>query len=506
MDGDFFQLLRRVQKEERNKSSLARVDNDFYKKLYSYIRALERSVSSNPFDTRQSNLLSNAQRIATAICEQRESKISQAAINNIYRSFHLFKKDNPQFDLLDTTPLNLTPEEETLYFSLMDALKTHRYNISLDKFGEDKTNSGGHLGDEENYEDEDDSNQYGDEILESRVNPGVVSEEEFFGEADNSPKSALSNESEISAEPAVSSESEMSESSVSNGSDVMDGFSGEVISQEDNESDEVLDRLNQIKNATVIEDEVYEPIEKQINNQAKVVPKVPLENNLNIGDEKLEDESKDSASDSVDSPNKHSADSDYSAQDSVNSPSAQESIKPVSDSSKPRSKPMHDKPRRSSSTLDFDSIFANPDSQFADIDTMAHDYEADFANIESNSGFAQPNEADLMFSTKPRPKKESPIKAPKKDLDLGKVEPSQVGSDIDQNDSKPKADSSKSIKSIAKKEEIENTAVVILNDMESIVGVDEKVYGPFSANDVVILPNITAQILVDNNKAGLIDL
>ena len=76
MDGDFFQLLRRVQKEERNKSSLARVDNDFYKKLYSYIRALERSVSSNPFDTRQSNLLSNAQRIATAICEQRESKIS----------------------------------------------------------------------------------------------------------------------------------------------------------------------------------------------------------------------------------------------------------------------------------------------------------------------------------------------------------------------------------------------------------------------------------------------
>ena len=42
--------------------------------------------------------------------------------------------------------------------------------------------------------------------------------------------------------------------------------------------------------------------------------------------------------------------------------------------------------------------------------------------------------------------------------------------------------------------------------MESIVGVDEKVYGPFSANDVVILPNITAQILVDNNKAGLIDL
>ncbi len=480
MDGDFFKLLRKIQKEERNKSStLARVDNDFYKKLYSYIRALERSVSSNPFDTKQSILLNNAQRVATDICEVREKKISTAAINNIYRSFHLFKKENPQFDLLDTTPLNLTPEEETLYFSLMDALKTHRYNISLDKYGDDKTNSGGQLGD-----DEDGGDDYGDEILESRVNPGVVSEEEFFGEDNNSLQSD------------VSSQAATSKSDISNESNVIDGFSGESISQDDlsQESDEVLDRLNQIKNATVIEDEVYEPIEKQINNQAKVVPNVPMENNLNIGSEKSEDESNDSA------------------QESVNSPSPQESVNPVPQSSKPKpeiepkQEPMEDRPKRkSSSTLDFDSIFANPDSQFADIDNMGHDYEADFANIESNSGFAQPSEADLMFSTKPRPKKDAP-KTPQKDLDFGKVESSQSGSDIGQNDSEPKSDSSKSIKTLAKKEEIENTAVVILNDMESIVGVDEKVYGPFLAKDVVILPNITAQILIDNNKAGLIDL
>ena len=106
MQGDFFQVLRRVQKEERNKSSLARVENDFYKQLRDYIKDLERSVANDPFGNEQL-LLNNAQRIATEICELRESKITQAANNNIYRSFLLFRKDNPQFDLLDTTPLDI---------------------------------------------------------------------------------------------------------------------------------------------------------------------------------------------------------------------------------------------------------------------------------------------------------------------------------------------------------------------------------------------------------------
>ena len=92
MQGDFFQLLRRVQKEERNKSSLARVEDDFYKRLRDYIKDLERSVASDPFGNEQL-LLNNAQRIASAICERRESKITKAANNNIYRSFLLFKKE-----------------------------------------------------------------------------------------------------------------------------------------------------------------------------------------------------------------------------------------------------------------------------------------------------------------------------------------------------------------------------------------------------------------------------
>ena len=104
MQGDFFQVLRRVQREERSKSSLARVENDFYKQLRDYIKSLERSVANNPFGNEQL-VLNNAQRIATEICETRQSKITKAANNNIYRSFLLFKTDNPQFDLLDTTPL-----------------------------------------------------------------------------------------------------------------------------------------------------------------------------------------------------------------------------------------------------------------------------------------------------------------------------------------------------------------------------------------------------------------
>ncbi|MBO5841215.1 MAG: DNA replication complex GINS family protein, partial [Methanobrevibacter sp.] len=224
MQGDFFQVLRRVQKEERNKSSLARVDNDFYKHIRDYIRDLERSVASDPFGNEQL-LLNNAQRIATEICELRESKITQAANNNIYRSFLLFKKNNPQFDLLDTTPLNLTPEEETLYFSLMDALKNHRYRISLDEYTEESAI-------EVNYEEDEDFDEDYDE-----------DEESSFVE-----------------------DSYESSSSVEEESLVLDDMEDE-ISDALGESNEVLDRLNQIKNAKVITDETYENIDKQVANQ-----------------------------------------------------------------------------------------------------------------------------------------------------------------------------------------------------------------------------------------------
>ena len=39
--------------------------------------------------------------------------------------------------MVDTTPLNLTPEEEKFYFSLIDTLRTHRGNISLEKLSDE---------------------------------------------------------------------------------------------------------------------------------------------------------------------------------------------------------------------------------------------------------------------------------------------------------------------------------------------------------------------------------
>lgn len=126
----FFQELRKIQKKERANSSLAKVDNNFYSLIYSYINELKDNISDDPFSN-ESYLLKDTQRIATEICERREHKIAEAALMNIHRSYHLFK-GKPKFDLVDTTPLNLTDEEEKLYYSLMDSFKVHRNNISLD--------------------------------------------------------------------------------------------------------------------------------------------------------------------------------------------------------------------------------------------------------------------------------------------------------------------------------------------------------------------------------------
>lgn len=140
MDESFFQTLRQIQKKERTNASLARVGPDFYKQVHSYINKLKRSVGNDPFSN-EHYLLKDSQRIATEICERREHKITDAAVMNIHRSYHLFSKDKPEFDLLDTTPLNLTDEEETLYFSLIDTLKEHRLKISLDKFADKEEDS-----------------------------------------------------------------------------------------------------------------------------------------------------------------------------------------------------------------------------------------------------------------------------------------------------------------------------------------------------------------------------
>ena len=128
----FYQQLRKVQKKERNNGTLARVDETFYNDIHEYLDDLRRQAMEDPFSNAH-GILKEAQIIATEICERREHKITDAAVVNIHRSYHLFT-GKPQFDLVDTTPLNLTPEEEKFYYSLLDTLKNHRGAISLEKF------------------------------------------------------------------------------------------------------------------------------------------------------------------------------------------------------------------------------------------------------------------------------------------------------------------------------------------------------------------------------------
>ena len=136
MDQQFYQELRKIQKKERNNGTLARVEETFYNDTHEYLDRLKQEAVTDPFSNAH-NILKNAQIIATEICEIREHKITDAAVVNIQRSYHLFT-GKPQFDLIDTTPLNLTPEEEKFYFSLIDTLRNHRGNISLEKLSDDE--------------------------------------------------------------------------------------------------------------------------------------------------------------------------------------------------------------------------------------------------------------------------------------------------------------------------------------------------------------------------------
>ena len=133
----FFQILRKIQKKERNNGTLASVDETFYEDIQKYLDGLKKDTISNPFSNSH-GILKEAQIIATEICERREHKITDAAVINIHRSYRLFSSDKPHFDLVDSTPLNLTPEEEKFYYSLIDTLKNHRNHISPDKLNDDE--------------------------------------------------------------------------------------------------------------------------------------------------------------------------------------------------------------------------------------------------------------------------------------------------------------------------------------------------------------------------------
>jgi len=46
--------------------------------------------------------------------------------------------------------------------------------------------------------------------------------------------------------------------------------------------------------------------------------------------------------------------------------------------------------------------------------------------------------------------------------------------------------------------------ILTFSEISSIIGVDNKVYGPFQPQDIVIMPDINAEILVKNKKGRLV--
>ena len=211
---DLYQSLRKIQKKERDNGTLAHVEETFYKDINEYINELKQSAIDDPFSDVY-NTLNEARRIATEICERREHKITSAAVLNMNRSYQLFsgKKD---FDLVDSMPLNLTPEEETFYFSIIETLKNHRSNLS------------------------------GQEI--PKKNPDVI-EDDVVDESDDVGSAA--------------SLSDIADIAIDN-HEPDDDVSDNTDEPSDESGDEVLDRIDEISKAKVITDEVREPIEKQV--------------------------------------------------------------------------------------------------------------------------------------------------------------------------------------------------------------------------------------------------
>ena len=215
---DSYQQLRKIQKKERDNGTLAPVEETFYKDIHNYINKLKQSAIDNPFSDVY-NTLNEAKRIATEICERREHKITSVAVLNMNRSYHLFS-GKQEFDLVDSMPLNMTPEEETFYFSIIETLKNHRLTLS------------------------------GQSIKDSSV------EEDDVSDVENKPDNTES--------PPLSDMDDSKEEEVLEKID-------ETLENEDKSlksGDEVLDKLDEISKSKVIDDEVRQPIEKQISKSA----------------------------------------------------------------------------------------------------------------------------------------------------------------------------------------------------------------------------------------------
>ncbi len=231
-----FHTLRRIQKKERDNGTLAHVEETFYEDIHVYLNKLKKSAIDNPFSDVY-NTLNEARRIAIEICEKREYKITMAAVLNSNRSYELFVGEQ-NFDLVDSMPLNLTPEEEVFYFSLIDTLKNHKLNLS------------------------------GQSVPSS---PQKTAEDDSIKEPKNdTPNSEADNDTikikEEVKSPTVSDAAEKAAPKP--------------------ENDEVLNRIDEISRAKVITDEKPESIEKQISKSREIEIKDDKDQFIDLDSEK----------------------------------------------------------------------------------------------------------------------------------------------------------------------------------------------------------------------------
>ena len=352
MEDQFFTKLREIQKNERVNSSLARIGNDFYKKTHKYLHNI-RDIAINDPLSEESRLLKNVQRIVNEICEIREHKIADAAVINIHRSYHLFE-ENFQFDLVDTAPLHMTEEEKSLYFSLINVLSIYRRNIPLDKIN--TTNN--------------------EDIF------------EFKNTASNKKRATRSNNFNNNFNELMSKEN-----------------SGRIDTR-NNEYDQVLNRLHDIKS------DKLNGLDELSHSKTLKSSKIPKS---------------------------------YESQESNKSKQSKKQDNKINSNKDSKFAELHPQinvEKKQNSELD--NIIRNDDEKFTDLDNIRGVDGHDFNNMNSNNKF-----------------RSTPDK-------------------------------------------IINTMVLIFSDIDPIIGVDKKNYGPFKPQDIVVMPDINVNILVKNKKGRLI--
>ena len=433
MDDQFFAKLREIQRKERANSSLARVGNDFYTRTHRYLDSIREVARNDPFSD-ENDLLKIVQRIATEICEMREHKIASAAIMNIHRSYHLFQ-GKPQFDLVDTTPLNITEEEETLYFSFIDVLKNHRRRISLDQLTTNNEAINNDIVDDKIVN----SNVANDNIINDTISTDSGNIDNGAGNNINIADNKLANNKLANNKVANDN---ITNNTINNAniSDNEDDKNNK-LDKSNLKEDKILNRLNNIKSAKIIEEETHEPIEKQISKskysendinsnkyefkQTKSQTPVSsdlkdkkngnIDNNIKAGDVKVNNiETNDVKVNNV--KNNDTKNNDVKANNSIKSKSK------------------------------VSNVVGNEDEQFIDLNYLNQDV---------------PN--DLDYNSQNRNKSKSTI------------------------------------------DKIANVMILIFSEIDSIIGVDKKIYGPFKPQDIVIMPDINAEILVKNKKGRLIN-